>query len=107
LFLGAAALFAAQASSDESDVKRLINYRDPATGKPLDYSTIAGQYEQAMADGPRHARNAKIALVASAVVAAVSATFFVLDAKLGAEPAVAIAPDGRGIAATGGWRWSF
>jgi hypothetical protein len=39
------------------------------------------------------------------VAAAVAATFFVLDARLGAEPAVAVTPDGRGIAATGGWRW--
>jgi hypothetical protein len=107
LLLGVAGLFAAQASSDQDDVRRLIIYRNVATGQPLEYSTIAGQYEQAMADGPRHARYAKIALAASAVVAAASATFFVLDARLGAEPAVAVAPDGHGIAATGSLRWSF
>jgi hypothetical protein len=107
LLLGAAGLFAAQAGSDEDDVKRLINYRDAVTGRPLEYSVIADQYEKAMADGPRHARYAKIALVGSVVAAAVSAAFFVLDARLAAEPAVAIVPDGRGIAATGGVRWSF
>ena len=107
LALGVAGLFAAEASSDESDVNRLVNYRDSATGKPLEYSSIASQYEQAMADGPRHARYAKIALAISAVAAAVSATFFVLDARLGAEPAVAIVPDAHGVAATGGVRWSF
>jgi hypothetical protein len=60
-----------------------------------------------MADGPDNERNAKIALAASAVVAAVSITFFVLDAKFGAEPAVAVAPSGRGVVATGGLQWRF
>jgi hypothetical protein len=105
--LGTAAVFAAQAASNESDVNRLVGYRDPATDAPLRYSDVANQYEQAAADGPRNNRNAKIALAASAVAAAVSATFFVLDAKLGATPAVAIAPAGHGIAATGGWQWRF
>jgi hypothetical protein len=107
ILLGAAALFAAQASSDRDDVNRLISYRDPNTGAPLRYSEVAGQYEQATADAPRHERYAKIALASSALAAAVAATFFVLDAKLGAEPAVAIAPAGRGVIATGGWRWRF
>jgi hypothetical protein len=31
----------------------------------------------------------------------------VLDAKLGATPAVAIAPDGRGVTASGGLQWRF
>jgi len=107
LALGVAALFAAQASSDREDVDRLLNYRVAETGAPLKYSAIADQYEQAMADGPRHARNAKIALAVSAAAAAVAATFFVLDARLGAEPAVTIAPAGGGFAATGGWQWHF
>lgn len=107
LLLGTAALFATKAGSDESDVNRLINYRDQATDAPLKYSSVAAQYEQAMADGPRHARYAKIALAASGVVAAVSVTFFVLDAKLGAAPAVAVAPAGNGVVATGGWQWRF
>jgi hypothetical protein len=107
LALGATALFAAQASSDQDDVRRLIFYRDPNTGVPLQYSAIAEQYQRAMADGPRHDRNAKIAAVTAAVAAAVSVTFFVLDAKLGAEPTVAIVPAGRGVAATGGWQWRF
>lgn len=107
LLLGAAALYAAKASSDQSDVNRLLNYRDPATGAPLPYSSVAPQYEQATADGPDHERAAKILLVASAAVAAVSITFFILDAKLGVTPAVAIAPDGRGVAASGGLQWRF
>jgi hypothetical protein len=109
VLLGAAALFAAQADSDKGDVNRLLNYRDPNTGAPLRYSAVADQYERAMADGPDHDRNAKLALVGSAVAAAVAATFFVLDAKIGggAEPAVAITPAGRGVSATGGLTWRF
>jgi len=105
LALGVAGLFAAEVASDEDDIKRLVNFRDQTNNNPLQYSAISSQYEQAMADGPRHARYAKIALGISLVTAAVSATFFMLDARLGAEPAVAIAPDGH--AATGGVRWSF
>ena len=101
------ALFAAKAGSDESDVNRLVQYRDPGTGAPLRYSSVSGQYQQATADGPDHDRDAKIALAASAVMAAVSITFFVLDAKLGVTPAVAIVPDGRGVAGSGGLQWRF
>jgi len=107
LLLGVAALFAAEASSAEDDIDRLLRFRDPDTQAPLRYSAIADQYEKAMADGPRNERNAKIAFVGSAVAAAVSATFFILDAKLGGTPAVAITPAGRGIVATGGWQWAF
>jgi hypothetical protein len=107
VLLGTAALFAAKAESDESDVNRLVQYRDPNTGAPLRYASVATQYQQATADGPHHDRDAKIALAASAVAAALSITFFVLDAKLGATPAIAIAPDGRGVAASGGLQWRF
>ena len=107
VLLGTAALFAAKADSDESDANRLLQYRDQATGAPLSYSSVANQYRQATEDGPRHDRYAKIALAASAAVAALSITCFVLDAKLGATPAVAIAPDGRGVTATGGLQWRF
>jgi len=109
VLLGVAALYAAQASSDQEDVNRLFNFRDPDTQAPLRYSAIAGQYEQAVADGPRHERNAKIALIGSAATAAVAVTFFILDAKVGggAAPTVAVAPAGRGFVATGGWQWRF
>ncbi len=109
LLLGAAALYAAQASSNEEDVNRLVNFRDPYTDAPLKYSVVASQYEQAISDGPRNERNAKIALIGSAAFAAVAVTFFVLDAKLGggAEPAIAIAPAGSGVIATGGWQWRY
>jgi hypothetical protein len=87
-------------------VNRLVNYRSE-TGIPLTYSAVATQYEQAMADGERHDRNAKLALYAAGGAAAVAAVFFVLDAKLGGEPAVAITPAGKGVVATGGWTWRF
>ena len=92
VLLGTAALFAAKADSDESDVNRLVQYRDPNTGAPLRYSAVADQYEQAMADGPDHDRNAKIALVGVGGGRGGVDTFFILDAKGGVTPAVAIAP---------------
>jgi hypothetical protein len=107
LLLGVSALFAAEANSAEDDINRLLRFRDPDSQAPLRYSAIADQYEQAMADGPRNERNAKIAFVGSAVAAAVSATFFILDAKLGGQPTVAVTPAGRGVVATGGWQWAF
>jgi hypothetical protein len=107
LLLGTSAFFAAQAASDTSDVNRLVIYRSETTMAPLPYSSVAAQYEQAMADGRRHDRYAKIALVAAGGTAAVAALFYVLDAKFGSEPAVAIAPDGRGVAVFGGWRWRY
>ena len=55
-------------------------------GRRFDTPRSPTQYEQAMADGPRNERDAKIAFVGSAVAAAVSATFFILDAKLGGTP---------------------
>jgi hypothetical protein len=106
LLLGTAGFYAASAASDADDVNRLTSYHSE-TGKPLTYSAVAAQYEQAMADGERHDRNAKIALIAAGGAAAIAAVFFVLDAKLGGEPAVAVAPAGNGVAATGGWTWRF
>ena len=106
LLLGTAGFYAASAGSASDDVTRLVSYRSQA-GTPLTYSAVAAQYEQAMADGKRDDRNAKIALIAAGGAAAVAAVFFVLDAKLGGEPAVAIAPAGSGVAASGGWTWRF
>ncbi len=108
LLLGTAAFFAAEAASDSNDINRLLNFRDERTGAPDRYSAVSAQYEKALADGPRHDRDAKIALIAAAATAAVSATFFVLDAKLGHESdsAVALAPTpGRGL--VGAWRLRF
>lgn len=107
LLLGTTAFFAAQAGSAKDDVNRLTIYQDERTGAPLRYSSVASQYEQLMDDGRRYDRYAKIALVAAGGAAAVAAVFYVLDAKFGQEPTLAIAPDGRGVAVLGGWRWRY
>ena len=79
VLLGTAALFAARASSDESDVIGLVLDRDPNTGAPLRYSSSPPSTSSRRRDGPDHDCAAKIALAASAVVAAVSITFFDLE----------------------------
>lgn len=103
--LGTAGLFAASAASDADDINRLIAHRDDRTGAPLVYSSVADQYEEAMADGDRHDRYAKIALIGAAGAAAVAATFFILDSRRGNEPKAALVPAGRGLAAAGVWRF--
>ena len=106
LLLGTAAFYAASAASDADDVNRLVNYRSEI-GRPL---TVLGRrrpVRQATADGSVHDRNAKIALSQPGAPRRTRPCFFVLDAKLGGEPAVAVAPAGAGVAATGGWTWRF
>jgi hypothetical protein len=107
LLLGTAALFAAQAASDADDVNRLLRFREDGTGVPDTYSAVASQYERAMADGPRHDRYAKAALIGAAGATVVATAFFILDAKLTPEATVAIAPTGTGLGAIGGWAWRF
>jgi tetratricopeptide (TPR) repeat protein len=107
LLLGTAAFFAAKASSDSTDIDRLVIYRDEQTSAPASYSSVAAQYERAMADGPRHDRYAKAALYGAVGAAAVSVLFFVLDGELNPEPAVALAPSGNGLGAQASWTWRF
>jgi hypothetical protein len=109
LLLGTAAFFAAEAASESDDVNRLVSFRDQHTQAPDRYSAVASQYEQAMADGPRHDRYAKAALIAAAGTAVVSAAFFVLDAKLGKETdgaSVSLTP-APGLGLVGGWSLRF
>ena len=88
-------------------MNRLVNYRQrdrqavDLLGRRRPVRTGDGRR------GERHDRNAKIALIAAIGAVVVAAVFFVLDAKLGGEPAVAVAPAGAGVAATGGWTWRF
>ena len=107
VLLGTAALFAAKADSDESDVNRLVGTATRTRARRSGIRASRPSTSRRRRTGRDHDRAAKIALAASAVVAAVSITFFILDAKLGATPAVAIAPDGRGVAASGGLQWRF
>ncbi len=104
---GTAAFFGAKAASDADDINRLISYRDQQTEAPLAYGSVAAAYEKAAANGRDHDRYAKLALIAAGGAAAVAAVFYVLDAKLSEEPVVAVAPDGAGVAVSGGWRWRF
>ncbi len=106
VLLGTAGFFAAQAGSDADDIDRLTFYRDPS-GKAIPYSTVAERYEDKVADGKRHDRYAKAALIGAAGAAAVSAVFFVLDAKQTHEPVIAVAPGPGGYVATAGWSWRF
>ncbi len=110
LLLGTAAFFGAEASSKESDISRLQGFRDEATGAPVAYSKVAGQYETALADGRRDAHDARIALVGAAGAAAVAVAFFVLDAHLSREATVALAPSspstgGAGATLVAAWRF--
>ena len=112
--LGTAAGYAAQASSKEGDINRLVTYRFP----PPPYSSVAAEYTSAMSDGRSDAHVARILLLTAAGTAVVSAVFFVLDAvrapaEAPAPPAappvsVSVAPDGRGgLGALGAWSWRF
>jgi hypothetical protein len=105
--LGTAAFFGASAASDADDVNRLVLYRNPDTGAPLAYSSVAAQYQRAYSDGQRHDRYAKAAIIGAAGAAAVATVFFVLDAKLTVAPTVSVAPAGDGLAAAGGVAWRF
>jgi hypothetical protein len=106
--LGTAAFFGASASSKESDVNRLLTFRDQATGAPLEYSPmVAQQYESATADGRRYARDARWALLGAAGTAVVAAVFFVIDETHPAKAAVAVSPASHGAGALGALSWSF
>ena len=106
VLLGAAAFFAAEASSKEGDVNRLLTNRDEATGAPVMYSSVAGQYRSDMSDGRRDAHDARLALVGAAGTAALAAVFFVLDG-LHPEASVALAPTPAGAGAVGALAWRF
>ena len=103
VLLGVAAFFGAKASSAESDVNRLLTFRDEATGAPGAYSQVAQQYQNALSDGHRYAHDARLALVGAAGTAAVSIAFFVLDAHVSHETSVALAPTPGGLVAA--WRF--
>ncbi len=108
VLLGVAAYFGAQASSKESDVNRLVLFRDEKTGARLQYTAeVAQKYESALADGRHDARVAKLALLGAAGTAVLATVFFIVGAREPAEGAgVALAPTaGRG--AVGSWTWRF
>jgi len=105
--LGTAGFFAASAGSDRDNINRLVLFRDPITGAPLPYSSIASQYTQDLSEGRRDDRVAKGLLIGAGATAAVAALFFVFDANFAPGPAVSLAPAGTGLAAVGGWSWRW
>jgi hypothetical protein len=107
ILLGTAAFFGAEASSKESDVNRLLTNRDEMTGTPVRYSTVAAQYQSAMADGRRDAHDGRVALIGAAGTAVVAAVFFVLDDLHPTPAKVALAPTSSGAGVVGAFGWSF
>ncbi len=112
--LGTAAFYAAEASSKENDINRLVTFRFP----PPQYSSVAATYTSDLADGRSDAHTSKILLLTAAGTGLVAAVFFVLDAvRTPSEPApaapvlpavsVSIAPTGSGFGAQGAWSWRF
>lgn len=111
--LGTAGFFAAEASSNESDINRLVMFRFP----PPAYSSVASQYVSAMADGRSEAHTARVLLLTAAGTGIVAAVFFVLDAlhapaessqpAVAVPPAISIVPAGTGVGALGAWSWRF
>jgi hypothetical protein len=110
--LGTAGFFAAQASSNESDINRLVMFRFP----PPAYSSVASQYTSAMSDGRSDAHAARILLLTAAGTGIMAAVFYVLDALRtpaepqpapAAPPAISLAPAGAGLGALGAWSWRF
>jgi hypothetical protein len=117
--LGTAGYLAASAGSQKDDVNQLLRFRDPITGAPLEYATVAQRYTDATNAGRRDDRWAKTALIGAAAGAGVAAVFFTLDALRGdahertaradsrARFDLALAPDGRSAAAAASLGWSF
>ncbi len=112
--LGTAGFYAAEASSKENDINRLVMFRFP----PPQYASVAATYTSDMTDGRSDAHTSRILLLAAAGTGLVAAVFFVLDAvRTPSEPAPAaplfpavslsVAPTGSGLGARGAWSWRF
>ena len=109
VLLGTAGFYGASAASKKDDVNRLITFRDPDTGAPLEYQSVAAQYQGAVDEGRHDDHVAKVFLLTAAGTAAVATTFFIINGVRESPAAVAVAPDerGRNLAVVGSWRWRF
>jgi hypothetical protein len=111
--LGTAGFFAASASSKKDDVNRLTTFRDEMTGAPIEYATVASQYETAVRDGQRYDRNAKIALGVSIATAVFATSLFIVDSVRAPESRLVLAPTlapssrGAGAATGAALTWTF
>jgi hypothetical protein len=109
VLLGTAGFYGASAASKKDDVNRLITYRDPDTGAPIEYQSVAAQYQSAVDEGRHDDHGAKVFLLTAAGTAAVATTFFIINGLRESPAGVAMAPDerGRNLAVVGSWRWRF
>ncbi|HET6281371.1 MAG TPA: tetratricopeptide repeat protein [Polyangia bacterium] len=105
--LGVAGFYGASAASKKDDVNRLLTYRDQQTNVPLEYSSVAQQYQDAFREGRRDDSRAKLMLVLAGGTAAVATTFFILDKTRTSRPEIALYPDGARLGLFGSWRWRF
>ncbi|HEX3697223.1 MAG TPA: hypothetical protein VH374_17745 [Polyangia bacterium] len=108
LLLGTAAFYGASAASHKDDVNRLVLYRVPETGAPLEYQSVAGEYDSAVQQGRHDDRVAKALLLTAAGTAAVATVFFIIDGVRESPGGVALGPGSAGgLAVAGSWRWRF
>jgi hypothetical protein len=104
--LGVAAFYAAQAGSKKDDVNRL-QFFTTSDGTPLEYASVAAEFEAARRDGEHDDRVAKAFLWSAAATGAATIALFVVDALRDPEaPAVqrsATSDRSEGLA----WRMAF
>jgi hypothetical protein len=107
--LGTAGFYGASAASKKDDVNRLVTYRDPDTGAPIEYQSVAARYQSAVDEGHHDDHMAKVFLLTAAGTAAVATTFFIINGLRESPAGVAVAPDerGRNLAVVGSWSWRF
>jgi hypothetical protein len=112
---GVAAFQGASARSKQDDVNQLLRFADER-GHPLEFSTVARQYREALEDGQRHDDNARAALAGAGIVAGLAAVLFTIDilrdprseasfegAAASRQPALGLAPTRGGAAVSTGW----
>jgi hypothetical protein len=77
--LGVAAFYGASASEKSGDANRLITYRDPGSGVPLEYASVAAAFEEDVRVGRRDDSIAKGFLISAAVTVAATVGLFIID----------------------------
>jgi hypothetical protein len=78
--LGVAAFYGASASEKSGDANRLSTYRDPGSGVPLEYASVASAYEEDLRVSRRDDSIAKGFLISAAVTVAATVGLFIIDA---------------------------
>lgn len=88
LLLGTAAFYGAKAGEKNGDVNRLLGNFNEKTGMPVEYATVAAEYEADVRDGRHDDRMAKGFAIAAGVAAATSIVLFIVDAARSADTPV-------------------